>query len=46
MSPGNVLFLVGAALEVVGVGYGVNTWAVAASMIGYGIALLIYGYLE
>lgn len=43
---GNFLFMLGAALETVGVGYGVHTQAVAWSMIGYSVVLLLKGYLN
>jgi len=43
---GNALFLAGALLEVVGLGLGVDSVAVAWSLIGYGAVLLVTGYLS
>jgi hypothetical protein len=43
---GNFIFLAGAALEIVGLCYGVDSWAVAASVIAYGAVLLVTGYLS
>lgn len=46
MTPGNLIFLVGAALETVALLVGVDSRAVAWSMIGYGVVLLVTGYLR
>jgi hypothetical protein len=43
---GNGLFLAGAAMEVVGLAIGVDSAAVAWSLIGYGAVLLVTGYLS
>jgi hypothetical protein len=42
---GNALFFVGAALEIVGIEAGVHTSVVGASLIIYGVAMIIRGYL-
>lgn len=42
---GNLVFLVGAALEVIGLQLGVSTPAVAWSLIVYGIVLLFTSYV-
>ena len=41
---GNAIFLIGAALELVGLQRGVSTWAVAVSLLTYGALLLYTGY--
>ena len=43
---GNALFLLGAALECAGLQFGVHSYAVAWSMIGYGAVLLVTGYMR
>lgn len=43
---GNVVFLLGALLELVGLQLGVDSWAVAWSLIAYGAVLLATGYLS
>lgn len=43
---GNVVFLLGAALEYLGLGFGVDSWAVAWSLVIYGSILLLTGYLS
>jgi hypothetical protein len=43
---GNILFLVGAALETVGLHYGVSVRAVAWSLLIYGAVLLWTGYTK
>lgn len=43
---GNAVFLLGAVIEVVGLQLGVDSWAVAWSLIGYGAVLLVTGYLS
>ena len=43
---GNVLFLIGGALEVAALQLGVDSWAVAVSVIAYGAVLLVTGYLS
>ena len=43
---GNALFLLGALLETVALQAGVDSWAVAASLIVYGCVLLLTVYLS
>ena len=43
---GNAVFLLGAALEVVGLSIGTSSAAVAWSLIVYGAVLLITGYIK
>jgi len=45
MTRGNTIFLLGAALEVVGLQMGVSSSAVAWSLLVYGAVLLVTGYL-
>jgi hypothetical protein len=42
---GNALFFVGASLEIAGIEAGVHTSVVGASLIIYGVAMIIRGYL-
>lgn len=46
MSLGNALFLAGGALEIVALQLGVDSWAVAVSLLAYGAVLLVTGYLS
>jgi len=41
---GNLIFLIGASLELIGLQRGVSTWAVAVSLLTYGALLLYTGY--
>jgi len=43
---GNLIFLVGATLEVIALQLGVDSWAVALSLIAYGVVLVGTGYLS
>jgi hypothetical protein len=42
---GNILFAAGAALEILGIDAGVNTAVVGWSLVIYGAAMVIRGYL-
>jgi hypothetical protein len=46
MTPGNIMFIVGAILETWALTIGVDSRAVGVSMIGYGVMLLVCGYLR
>lgn len=46
MSAGNALFLAGCVLEIVALQQGVDSWAVAVSLLAYGAVLLVTGYLS
>jgi len=43
---GNVIFLIGAGLEIVGLLLGVSARAVAWNLITYGVVLLATGYMK
>jgi VIT1/CCC1 family predicted Fe2+/Mn2+ transporter len=43
---GNLVFLLGGAIEIVALQMGVDSWAVAVSVIAYGAVLLVTGYLS
>lgn len=43
---GNAVFMAGAALEVIALGYGVHTVMVGWATVAYGIVLLYRGYLQ
>ncbi|MGH8899504.1 MAG: hypothetical protein ACRDZ4_21380 [Egibacteraceae bacterium] len=43
---GNTIFITGATIEIVGLYLGVDSWAVAASLLAYGAVLLVTGYLS
>ena len=45
MTWGNGLFLLGCVIEAAALFQGVDSRAVALGMIGYGVALLVTGYL-
>lgn len=44
--PGDVIFLLGAAIELWGLQQGVHGWAVGVSMITYGAVVIYTGYLR
>jgi hypothetical protein len=46
VTPGNIIFIVGAILESWALTIGVDSRAVGVSMIGYGVMLLVCGYLR
>lgn len=46
MTRGNALFLLGAVFEIAGLQHGVDSWAVAVSLLVYGVVLLWTGYLS
>ena len=46
MTTGNIIFLAGAVLEIIGLHLGVSSAAVAWSLLLYGGVLLVTGYVE